>query len=139
MLAEIPNWNVFGAVAGCFLFVLIFVEKLQSVMGVRKQRREVTFPEEFVSKPEFNHLKADVSKVNADLLSLKESIVVNGEIRRKNIEAKVESVRVELKGDIENIRREIKEDGLDQQERMTQLINTTGEMRGEIRQALKDR
>lgn len=140
LLAETTlTWPVFAGVLGAIALILTVLEKAKKFFGGSPEKREVRFAEEFASRAEVTEIKRDVTKVNNDLVALKESIVTNGEIRRKNIEAKVESTRIELKGDIEKARQEMRDNCDALGTRMDSVAVTVGELRGEIKQALKDR
>jgi uncharacterized coiled-coil DUF342 family protein len=94
------------------LVVSILTNVFTIVNGFRSQRRQVSLQENLATIPQLNKVESDLSgrieRVDGDVKNLKDSIVANGEVRRKNIEAKVESVRLELKGDIASLSDETK-------------------------------
>lgn len=57
------------------------------------QRREISFADNFATQAQLLEVAEDLERVDRDVKSLKESIVVNGEERRVRIEAKVEAAR----------------------------------------------
>jgi hypothetical protein len=139
ILAELQplSWSAVGGVLGVIVLILTVLEKSRKALGAAPEKREVKFADEFATRGEMAAVKKDVSRVSDDLHALKESIVSNGEIRRKNIEAKVESVRVELKQDIEKARKEMGDDAVGIRTTMDRLAIAVGEIRGKIDQALK--
>lgn len=56
------------------------------------QRRQVSFETEFATKQEMHDLRSALAILTNKLAELKDSIVLNGETRRKEIEAKVAGV-----------------------------------------------
>lgn len=120
-------WNflivvMFLAVLGDKLFSIV-----ERVTG-RKQKREVSFAEEFVTKPEFNDLKAVVYKHEE-----------YGKERREKIYAMIRDGHESTDTKIEQFRAEVKEDLNGVHERVTQAVTKIAEVSGEIRQALKTR
>lgn len=66
--------------------------------------------DQYATKSELAAVKEDIAAVDADLKSLRQEIVVNGEKRRQSIEAKVEASRKESAAHIERVHTEIKHD-----------------------------
>lgn len=56
------------------------------------QRRQVSFETEFATKQEMHDLRTALLDLSTKLSDLKDSIVANGETRRKDIESKVAGV-----------------------------------------------
>lgn len=126
MFAEIPNWNLFGALAVAVLFCLIFAEKVQSVFFRRPQRREVSFPDEAASKKELSDLKAAVEREKEYGAQRREAIYAMIKETKEHTDAKFDQVRREIKDDVDGVHG-----------RVSELVEAVGELRGEIRQALK--
>jgi uncharacterized coiled-coil DUF342 family protein len=94
----------------------------------RKQKREVSFAEEFVTKPEFNELKSTVHAHER-----------NGEARREKIYEMIKATQVHTDTKLDQFRKEMREDINGVHERVTQAVTKIAEVSGEIRQALKDK
>jgi hypothetical protein len=75
--------------------------------SLRTQRRSVSLQENFATTTELKRVEQRVDGVDGDLKALKESIVANGEVRRKSIEAKVEAVRLEVKEDVSELHEKV--------------------------------
>ena len=124
-----PDPNAVYAFLGVVGFLLALANGgLALFRNLGKQRREVTFPEEYVSKPEFNDLKAVVRQHEEYGKERREKIYSMINESQKHTDQKIEALRGELKDGVDGVH-----------ERVSALVGTVGEMRGEIRQALKER
>ena len=63
----------------------------------------------YATQGELIRVEQHVAEVDADVLSLRNEIVANGETRRVSIEAKVEAMRKECQSNTEQMRRELAE------------------------------
>lgn len=113
------------------MFLAVAAERLFNLAdrwSGRKQKREVSFAEEFVTKPEFNELKQTVHQHER-----------NGEIRREKIHEMIKETQAHTDMKLDALRKDVKADVEGVHGRVSDLVETVGEIRGEIKQALNRR
>jgi hypothetical protein len=109
------------------MFLAVLAERVFSLFDrSRKQKREVSFAEEFVTKPEFNELKSTVHKHEEYGKERREKIYEMIRQAQAHTDQKLDRMQAQFKGDVEGVHG-----------RVSDLVETVGEIRGEIKQALK--
>jgi hypothetical protein len=111
------------------MFLAVAAERIFAVVdrvSGRKQKREVSFAEEFATKTEFIELKNTVHKHEEYGKERREKIYEMIRQAQAHTDQKLDRMQAQFKGDVEGVHG-----------RVSDLVETVGEIRGEIKQALK--
>ena len=97
-----PDASAVGSWVLVAVMLLSAGASLTVILGSRRtQRRSVALEESYATLPHVQRVErelgARIDGVDGDVRALKDQIVANGEVRRKSIEAKVETVREETR------------------------------------------
>lgn len=112
------TWSQFLGSLGALALILGAIEKARKAFGA-KEKREVSFAQEFATKEEFEKEKAYAQE------------------RRKAIYEKFDTMSKETQTQFMILRKDIKEDFDGVHGRVTEMVECLGELRGEVKQALK--